>query len=357
MAKKPGTAAVGRLLQEIPRDELSDWLLSTAKAVPDFGKRLNLFIARHSPPEVALVQYRATLETLVKSRNRNPLKRAREATQHFDGLIVGVTAEFEAGRMDVVMAVCIEAVLVLHGFLADNADPKGKLQPLVADLGQLHLMAATEMRPNQSALADQLVEIGQVAALTGAFRDAAYEYRDVLGDAGLGRYRVAMEGYWQGVLTAVRMPWHRREQTRGQMLAWARAQDDPAVRAAETGHILAAVAGSASEYLQAAKSLLRAQQEAAALAAAEKGFALAIRSPYLDDSWLDLAVLRMERSTPADAAEIAWLACRARPNPDSYALLRQAAAVIGVELDYWARATQRFKEVGSLWLPPTPGAK
>ncbi len=348
---------MGRLLQEIPREDLSAWLVNTAKALPDFGKRLNLFIARHSPPEVALAQYRATLETLIKSRNRNPLKRAREAAQHFDGLIVAIAAEFEAGRMEVVMAVCVDGIRVLNGFLSDNADPKGKLLPLVEELSQLHFMAATELRPNQDALAIELVDVGQEAALTRVFREAAYTYRDVLGEAGLARYRLAIEPYWEALHSPRRMQWHQREQVRGQMLAWARAQEDPAVRATETGRILAAVAGSAADFLHSAKSLLRAREDAAALAAAEKGFALALKSPYLDDSLLDLAVMRMERSTPLEAVEIAWLAFGARPEPDSYSLLRQAAVAVGAEMDYWARAVQRFKEVGSVWSPPIPAAK
>ncbi len=348
---------MGRLLQEIPREELAAWLVGTAKVVPDFGKRMNLFVARHSPAEVALAQYRATLDTLIKSRNRNPKKRAREAAQHFNSLIESLAAEFVAGRMEVVMAVCVEGILVLNGFLYEHADPNGKLYTLVSELSQLHLMAATELRPNQEVLATQLADVGQAAGLTRAFREAAYDYRDVLGETGLVRYRAAMEPYWQALQSVVRMPWHQREQTHGQMLAWARAQEDPIERASETGQILAAVAGSAAEYLQAAKSLFRAKAVAAAEAATVKGFALALRSPYLDDSLLDLAILRMERSTAAEAAEIAWLAFCARPDPDSYSLLRQAAVAIGAETDYWARAVKRFKEVGSLWTPPTPAAK
>jgi hypothetical protein len=348
---------VGRLLQEIPREELSAWLLTMAKTVPDFGKRLNLFVAQHSSVEAAMGQYRATLETLTKSRNRNPQKRAREAAQNFEGLIVSLTAEFEAGRMDIVMGVCAEGLVVLNEFLRENADPKGKLQPLVDELCQLHFMAATEMRPNQKWLANQLVEVGQEAALTRAFRDAAYQYRDVLNDAGLDSYRAALEPYWQKLLGAVRMSWHQRELTRVQMLSWARAQEDPRVRAEQTGAILAAVADTAEELLHAAKNLLRAGRDEAAMVAAGQGFALAVRTPYLHECLLDLAVLRMERSTPVEAAEIAWTAFRARPDQDGYTLLRQAALAIDAELEYWAKAAQRLAEVGSAWRPPTPAAK
>jgi hypothetical protein len=347
---------VGRLLQEIPRDELSAWLLETAKVVPDFGKRLNLYIARHSPAEAALVQYRATVETLVKSRNRNPQKRAREAAQNFDGLQAALTAEFAAGRTELVMAVCTEGIRAIHGFLSENSDPKGKLQELTAELARLHLAAATELRPKQWELAMELVQLGQEFSFTGALREAAYEYRDILGDAGLGWFREAMEPYWQDTLNAVRMPWHRREQTRGQMLAWARSLEDPASRAVESGRVLAAVAASAGEFLQAAKSLLRGKHEDEAMIAAEKGFALAKRSPYVEDTLFDLAILRMERAEPEAAVEIAWQVFRARPDQDSYSLLRQAAAAIGAEMEYWARAVDRLKEIGSRWTPPTPAA-
>lgn len=347
---------MGRLLQEIPREELAAWLLSTAKVVPDFGKRLNLYVARHSPADVALAQYRATLETLVKSRNRNPRKRASEAAQRFDGLIVSLAAEFEAGRMEVVMAVCVDGLRVLDNFLTDNDDPQKKLQTLIDELMQLHFMAATEWRPPQRELAMELVAYGQDLSATGAFRDAAYVYRDVLGDTGLNWYRVAMEPYWEDLRKGTRMSWHQKEQIKGQMLAWARAQEDPVVRAKETGRIVAALAYSAADCLQAAKSLLRAREEAEAMAAAEKGFAIAMRSPYSDDSLFELAILRMEKAKPEAAVGIAWQVFHAKPDAESYGLLQQAAVFADAELEYWARAVERLREIGSAWRPATPAA-
>ena len=349
MAKKPPPLTLARLLEQIPSAELNAWLVTAAKAMPEFGKRLELFAARHCPEEVALVRYRATLTRLVKLRSRNPRKRATEAAQHFDELIGGLEAEFAAGRMAIVMTVCLEALAALNDFLWMNRGVKEKLEPRIAQLTDLHLRAATEFRPNREELATALVEEGQKAVLSAVFREAAYDYQDVLGETGLAHYRKAMEPYWRAVQTKEPMLWNRREQTIRQMLAWARAQEDPATRAAEGAEILAAVAVSAGEFLQAARSFLRAGKQSAALAAARQGFDRAIQAPLADASLLDLAILCMERAAPAEAAEIAWTAFCAQTDRDSYTLLREAAAACGTEAGYQDRAQRYAEEKGLSW--------
>lgn len=349
MAKKPPPLTLARLLEQIPSAELNAWLVTAAKAMPEFGKRLELFAARHCPEEVALVRYRATLTRLVKLRSRNPRKRATEAAQHFDELIGGLEAEFAAGRMAIVMTVCLEALAALNDFLWMNRGVKEKLEPRIAKLTDLHLRAATEFRPNREELATALVEEGQKAVLSAVFREAAYDYQDVLGETGLAHYRKAMEPYWRAVQTKEPMLWNRREQTIRQMLAWARAQEDPATRAAEGAEILAAVAVSAGEFLQAARSFLRAGKQSAALAAARQGFDRAIQAPLADASLLDLAILCMERAAPAEAAEIAWTAFCAQTDRDSYTLLREAAAACGTEAGYQDRAQRYVEEKGLSW--------
>ena len=349
MAKKPPPLTLARLLEQIPSAELNAWLVTAAKAMPEFGKRLELFAARHCPEEVALVRYRATLTRLVKLRSRNPRKRATEAAQHFDELIGGLEAEFAAGRMAIVMTVCLEALAALNDFLWMNRGVKEKLEPRIAQLTDLHLRAATEFRPNREELATAVVEEGQKAVLSAVFGEAAYDYQDVLGETGLAHYRKAMEPYWRAVQTKEPMLWNRREQTIRQMLAWARAQEDPATRAAEGAEILAAVAVSAGEFLQAARSFLRAGKQSAALAAARQGFDRAIQAPLADASLLDLAILCMERAAPAEAAEIAWTAFCAQTDRDSYTLLREAAAACGTEAGYQDRAQRYAEEKGLSW--------
>jgi hypothetical protein len=343
MAKQASPPLV-QLLAQVPAGELHAWLAASARAMPEFGKRLELFAARHGPEESALARYRSILGRLLRMRNRNVRKRASEAAQYLANLVDALEAEFAAGRMAVVLTVVGEALLVVNDFILTNRGAKDKLEPRMADLSALHLRAATEWRPDKEELAAALVEIGQRGALSGLFREAAYEYQDVLGEEGLAHYRRAMEPHWQAVESRSRMLWHRREQTVGQMLGWARAQEDPVGRATETARILAAVAESAAEYLQAAKSFLRANDEDAALTMARAGLERALRAALPDLALLDLAVLCMERVPREEALEIAWGVFRGYPDRESYSLLRQSAAACGAEVHYRALALAHLKE-------------
>jgi hypothetical protein len=161
-----------------------------------------------------------------------------------------------------------------------------------------------------------------------------------------------MEPHWRAVESNSPMLWSRRQQTVRQMLGWARAQEDPVRRATETAQILAAVADSAAEYLQAATSFLRAGNESTALTMARAGLQQALRAPMPDLVLLDLAVLCMERVPPDEALAIAWEVFRGKPDRDSYGLLRQAAATCGVDENYRTLAIAHLEERGLVgeWL-------
>ena len=173
------------LLAGVSREVLVDWVIAMAKELPDVKRRLDLLGARNSDAESAAATYRATLLTFTKSRNRNPQKRAREARINFENMTKSLTSDFEAGRLALVLDVVPEVLLALDGFVAEHADPQGKVRDLIPVLTGLHLDAATELRPGGERLAAQLAKVGRDGMRSGLFRDAAYTYRDVLGDEGL----------------------------------------------------------------------------------------------------------------------------------------------------------------------------
>ena len=352
MARRAAPSSLTQVLSQIPAGELHVWLAASAKAIPELGKRLELFAARHVPEELALTRYRTALGRLFRMRNRNVRKRASEAAQNLAELIDAMEAEFVAGRVSIVMVIAREALLGVDDFILTNRGAREKLEPRLADLLALHRRAAMELRPDREQLAVALVEAGQKGALLGLFREAAFEYQDVLGEEGLAHYRTAMEPHWRAVESNSPMLWSRRQQTVRQMLGWARAQEDPVRRATETAQILAAVADSAAEYLQAATSFLRAGNESTALTMARAGLQRALRAPMPDLVLLDLAVLCMERVSPDEALAIAWEVFRGQPDRDSYGLLRQAAATCGVEENYRTLAIAHLEERGLVreWL-------
>jgi len=317
-------------LAGVSREALADWVAALAKELPDVQRRLDLFAARNSDAESAAATYRAAILTLTKSRNRNPQKRAREARTNFENMVKSLTADFQAGRLALVLDVVPEVLLALDVFLRDHADPQAKVREMLPKLTELHLEAATELRPGGERLAEQLARVAREGWAAGLFREAAYSYRDVLGDEGLARYRELIEPDWRAAVgPAGRRSWQLRSQVEGQMMAWARALESPAMRAAETAKILRGLAVSAEDFLEAAESFARAGDADAAKEALEAGFLLATSQRVAPGTLLALASSLMESADPAKAETLAWTTYTIQPSRDSYSMLQQAGAGTG----------------------------
>ncbi len=317
-------------LAGVSREALADWVAALAKELPDVQRRLDLFAARNSDADSAAATYRATILTLTKSRNRNPQKRAREARINFENMVNSLMADFQAGRLALVLDVVPEVLLALDVFLRDHADPQAKVRELLPKLTELHLEAATELRPGGERLAEQLVNVAREGLTAGLFREAAFTYRDVLGDEGLARYRELIEPDWRAAVgPAGRRSWQLRSQVAGQMMAWARAQESPTLRAGETAKILRGLAVGAEDFLEAAESFIRAGDAEAARETLEAGFSLATSQRVAPGTLLALASSLMESADPEKAKTLAWATFTTQPSRASYLLLLQAGAATG----------------------------
>lgn len=91
-------------------------------------------------------------------------------------------------------------------------DSDGSVAPGIGELAALHLDACIQTRPDPVKLADRLFRL-QTAGQWDTFSDVLPAYTEVLGDAGLGRYRERVEGSW-AVLPA-RSPNKRDEYAHG----------------------------------------------------------------------------------------------------------------------------------------------
>ncbi|WP_311771980.1 DUF6880 family protein [Burkholderia sp. Bp9031] len=74
-------------------------------------------------------------------------------------------------------------------------DSDGSVAPGIGELAALHLDACLQTRPDPVKLADRLFRL-QTAGQWDTFSDVLPAYTEVLGDAGLGRYRERVEESW-----------------------------------------------------------------------------------------------------------------------------------------------------------------
>ena len=87
------------------------------------------------------------------------------------------------------------AIAEAEASLEQIDDSDGSVAPGIGELAGLHLDACIQTRPDPIRLADRLFGL-QVRGQWDTFRDVLPVYAEVLGDAGLGRYRERVEESW-----------------------------------------------------------------------------------------------------------------------------------------------------------------
>jgi hypothetical protein len=333
-------------LTDVSKDDLTKWLLAAAKESPDVKRRLELFAAQHSSPAEAVKSYKALLKTIGKTRNRNPRKRTREIGANFLQLHAALKADFGQGKLDVVVEILPHALCALHE--ASDFDVSQQFPDLQARLETLHFEAATELRPRPAMLAEQLHDTQKVAS--ELFVDAAYLYRDILGDLGLAAYRELLEPGWQSCLerlkTSPRWSYDRElERLREQILSWARAIEPRQESLRQQAQILEKLAHSAADYILSVELYLHAGDRQEALRLAESGFEALLGRKNLANRFQEMADLLVrllrEAQRPEAALAATWRAFQAQPSVLGFQQLI-AAAHPPESVDQWRQKAHEF---------------
>lgn len=217
-------------------------------------------------------------------------------------------------------------------------DSDGWLSVISERLGEVHLRACEEGRPDPVVLAGRLVGLELNAELGGFSRSAAV-YADVLGHAGLAAYREHLESHREQIDAAPDSP--ERDVSdftlHGATVGWALATGDPdtliEVHVGDgDGGITAAAA------LEIAQALEAAGRGDEALRWAERGLVESAHRFWLTRElrgWL--AARLRERGDASAAVGLFWDAFRSNPSLESYrSLLDEAGQAPGVG-DGWSQ--------------------
>lgn len=319
-------------LSDADKELLTDWLLKAAKESPDVKRRLELFAAQHSSPAEAAKSYRALLKNLGKSRNRNPVKRAREITANFQQLYAALRGDFQRGKLEVVVEILPEALRALDLVREADSDPRQQFAGLQQQLEGLHFEATAELRPRPGRLAEQIHECQTSGPV--AFQDAAYRYRDILGDIGLAHYRQLLEPEWQSQLQRLAGGKARSfdpalDLLRAQMLSWARALEPRQTSLREQALLLEKLAAGVEDYRNGIELYMRAGDRQGALQLAELGVNALIGRKTPLSGFAEIAKLCVqllqESQRMEEAQAMAWKIFQALPSASSFLQLLSAA--------------------------------
>jgi uncharacterized Zn finger protein len=193
-----GEAEVVAYLSGLEKEELVSLLLEQADEDERLERRLALRAARATS---ATAPASAWKDALAEALGSDDFVNYREAYDYACGVeeVIETLEDFlRDGEAAKVIGLAEHGIAELARSLEHVDDSDGWLGGLLGRLQELHLEACRQARPEPTELAKRLFE-AEMESSFDAFRRAAVVYADVLGEAGLARYRRLAEADWAKV--------------------------------------------------------------------------------------------------------------------------------------------------------------
>ncbi len=252
--------------------------------------------------------------------------------QALDEVVATVEGQLGSGHAVEIVAFCEHALRRVEAAYEYVDDSNGELGTVRERLEELHLAASREAGPDPHELADRLFR-WEVEGEWDTFFGAVERYADILGDAGIARYRELAEAAWAGEpelgpgsSRAWSSPRFRLAQV---MESLARADGDVDTLVA----VLARDRSSPHRYQEIGEALLAADRAGEATEWAERG--LAAFDDRADPQLVDFLCERyVEAERHDDAIQLAWETLERSRRVDAYRRLATLAAVTGT-WDTW----------------------
>jgi len=180
-------------LFSLDRERLVDLLMEHACDDRRLDERLHRLVVRHANSGGDVAAYRAMIDRAVTVHG---FVGYRDAYDYFAGVDETVDALddlLSGGRPDAVIDLVEYALRALALAIERIDDSGGGTDDVVERLEDLHHRACVAVRPDPVALAERLFALELEGGDLDVFDRAAVRYADVLGRAGLDRYRELAE--------------------------------------------------------------------------------------------------------------------------------------------------------------------
>jgi len=192
-------------LASLDRDALVDLIVEEADRDDGLAERLGLRVAMAAPGTDGLLALKKAIGRATRTygflRYRDVRAFARgvdEVADLLDGLVTD-------GRPDAAIGLAEHALARLERALDHADDSDGLIGDLLARFQRTHLDACRAAGPDPVKLAERLFR-WELSDDWDVFRGAAETYSDVLGEAGLARYRLLAETEWERMPTLAPVP-------------------------------------------------------------------------------------------------------------------------------------------------------
>ena len=183
-------------LETLPQGELVDVLIDHAHDDEALARKLLLRAARPASGATAdIASLRALIEQAFACGDFVPYREVGGYVRGIDEAVDALEALLEEGRGGNVVELAEHALKLAERALDHIDDSDGQMGDVIARIEELHLDACSRARPDPTALAERLFA-WELDGPWDVFDQAVVRYADVLGGAGLARYRELAEEAW-----------------------------------------------------------------------------------------------------------------------------------------------------------------
>jgi uncharacterized Zn finger protein len=324
------------------RDHLTSWtkqqlvslIVRQAEEDDQLRNRLLMQVAGQRPGGPDVETFKAALRDAIEPEGFIPWRESYDwyhGVESAMGPVEGLLAE---GQADAVIEICEDGLACLDAAGGAIDDSDGHIGTLAHRLGELHLLACQQPRPNPVQLGRRLVEL-ELGSDHEAFYDSVDRYADVLGKEGLAAYREALESRWSAVPPLGPGERDRADSSRFQithmMERLARHSGDPDAVVA----VLARDLGDSHDFLNIAQVYREANRYDDALDWARRGLAAFPECPGSD--LREFAAEELHRRGRHDEAmRLIWAEFESHPGLTGYQLLHKHAKVAKADWPSWS---------------------
>lgn len=185
-------------LLELDKEDLVSLLVDQADEDERLHRRLTLRAAQAVPGSTAVSVWKRTFDEAVSTDDFVHYSGAYDYASGIEDVIESLEDFLRNGQAEKVIGLAEHGLDELEECLEYVDDSDGWMGGLLARLQALHLDACRRARPDPVELAERLFE-AEMDSSYDTFHRAAFVYADVLGEAGLARYRALAETDWAKV--------------------------------------------------------------------------------------------------------------------------------------------------------------
>jgi uncharacterized Zn finger protein len=338
------------------KETLVELLMERAAEDELFGGRLALQAAKAAAVPADLEPYRQAIEAAIVVDDFVHYRSMYDYSRNVTVAIRSIEEILEEGLASEAIGLCEYALECVEDAIGRVDDSDGHMGEVKEELVELHHRACQLARPDPEELAVRLFDWA-IHSEWETFIDGADRYADVLGDAGLLRYRSLAQQVWDLVPTrqAPEQNFHSSSNFRITYLMETLARVSGSVD--ELVAIKARDLSYAYHYVQIVELLAGAGRTDEALAWAERG--IAAFPDGTDVRLRDVAARELHRvGRDDDALSFIWTQFEESPTSKSYELLHRHATAAGVWPEWRSRAVDvmrrneaRARSAGSVVAP------